>query len=214
MAYVGPRLSDRLDLALSVPSGGTVSDLLAEVRSHITLTGSKKLRLMEIRYNRIIQIYSDGQPLEKIDGQLVALASDPMDNVKSGLRVEEIPTDEENLQQGDVVINVAHFNKDKNDTFGVPFTVRLRNGELYSDVKKRIREKLDVASEKEFDAWNFVLVTCQRSVSIPNGTNVVVDTSVFHRDSGTTPRPWLGVEHKPPKRPRYAHSEKSIKIHN
>ncbi len=214
VAFVGPRLSDRLDLALSVPGSGSVSDLLAEVRSHVTLTGSKKLRLMEIRANRIAQIYAESHSLEKIDGQLVALASDASDNLRSGLRVEEIPLDEENLQQGDVIINAAHFNKDPTDTFGVPFTVRVRNGELYSEVKKRIREKLEVASEKEFDAWNFILVSRPRSISIPNDEGVLVDTSIFSRDAGSVPRPWLGVEHKPPKRPRYAHSEKSIKIHN
>ncbi|VDD80182.1 unnamed protein product [Mesocestoides corti] len=214
VAFFGPRLSDRLDLALSVPGNGVVSDILAEVRSHVSLSGSGKLRLMEIRSNRIMQIYDESYPLEKIDTSLVSLHSDLTDNLHSGLRVEEIPLDEENLQQDDLVINAAHFHKDCTETFGVPFTVRVRNGELYSDVKKRIRERLEFVNEKEFDAWNFVLVTRHKSISIPIEEDVPVKTEIFTSDKNATSRPWLGVVHKPPKRPRYAPSEKSIKIHN
>ncbi|KAL5111367.1 Ubiquitin carboxyl-terminal hydrolase 7 [Taenia crassiceps] len=214
VAFFGPKLTDRLDLGLSVPSNGTVADILAEVRSHITVSGSGRLRLMEIRWNRIVQIYDVNYPLEKIDDAMMVLQSDINENLRTGLRVEEVPQDEENLQQDDLVINAAHFNKALNDTFGVPFTVRLRNGESYSDVKKRIRERLDVVNDKDFDAWNFALVFRNKFIAIPDENSVLVDTVALTRDTCPGPKPWLGVEHEPPKRPRYAPSEKSIKIHN
>ncbi|KAM3181435.1 hypothetical protein ACTXT7_014392, partial [Hymenolepis weldensis] len=211
VAFFGQKLSERQDLVLGVCGDGTVADILTEVRSHASLTGSKKLRLMEIRRNRIEQIFPESYPLEKIDESIIELQCDVNDNIRSGLRVEEVPKEEENLEQGDLVINAAHFNKSSDDTFGVPFTVRVRNGEPYSDVKKRIRERLDVANDKEFDAWNFVLVTKSKCIAIPNKDDVVVDTEILTKESI---KPWLGVEHKPPKRPRYAPSEKSIIIHN
>ncbi|VDK44633.1 unnamed protein product [Taenia asiatica] len=214
VAFFGPKLTDRLDLGLSVPSSGTVADILAEVRSHITVSGSGKLRLMEIRCNRIFQIYDENHPLEKLDNAMMVLQSDINENLRTGLRVEEVPQDEENLQQDDLVINAAHYNKALNDTFGVPFTVRLRNGESYSDVKKRIRERFDVVNDKDFDAWNFALVIRSRFIAIPDENNVLVDNAALARDTCVGPKPWLAVEHEPPKRPRYAPSEKSIKIHN
>ena len=211
VAFFGPKLTDRLDLGLSVPGSGSAADILAEVRSHITLSGSGKLRLMEIRNNRIEEIYDECYPLEKIDDSIMVLQSDINDNLRNGLRVEEVPQDEANLQQGDLVINAAHFNKDVNDNFGVPFTMRVRNGELYSDVKKRIRERLEILNDKEFNAWNFVLVTRHKLIKIPDTDIVHVDTNML-ATSGL--KFWLGVEHKPPKRPRYIPNEKSIKIHN
>ncbi|CDS41131.1 ubiquitin carboxyl terminal hydrolase 7 [Echinococcus multilocularis] len=214
VAFFGPKLTDRLDLGLSVPSSGAVADILDEVRSHVTLSGSGRLRLMEIRWNRIAQIYDENYPLAKIDDAMMVLQSDINENLRNGLRVEEVPQDEENLQQDDLVINAAHFNKVLNETFGVPFTVRLRNGESYSDVKKRIRERLDVVNDKEFDAWNFALVFRNKFIAIPDENSVMVDTIALTRDTCPGPKPWLGVEHEPPKRPRYAPSEKSIKIHN
>ena len=214
VAFFGPTLTDRLDLGLSVPSSGSVADILAEVRSHITLSGSGKLRLMEIRNNRIEEIYDECYPLEKIDEAIMVLRSDINDNLRNGLRVEEVPQDEENLQQGDLVINAAHFNKDVNDNFGVPFTVRVRNGELYSDVKKRIRERLEILNDKDFNAWNFVLVARNKPIKIPDVDAVYVDTNMLTRDATSGFKFWLGVEHKPPKRPRYTPNEKSIKIHN
>ncbi|VDO04518.1 unnamed protein product [Rodentolepis nana] len=203
VAFFGQKLSERQDLVLGVCGDGTVADILTEVRSHASLPGSKKLRLMEIRRNRIEQIFPEFYPLEKIDESIIELQCDVNDNIRSGLRVEEVPKEEENLEQGDLVINAAHFNRTSEDTFGVPFTVRLRNGEPYSDVKKRIREKLDVGNDKEFDAWNFVLVTKSKCIAIPNKDDVVVDTEILTKENF---RPWLGVGHKPPKRPR-VHSD-------
>lgn len=211
VAFVGQKLSERQDLLLGVRGDGTVADILTEVRSNASLPASKKLRLMEIRRNKIEQIFPEAFPLEKLDESIIELRCDANDNISYGLRVEEVPKEEENLEQGDLVINAAHFNKSAEDTFGVPFTVRVRNGEPYSDVKKRIRERLDVANDKEFDAYNFVLVTKSKCIAIPNKDDVVVDTEILTKENC---KPWLGVEHKPPKRPRYAPSEKSIIIHN
>nr|VZI34443.1 unnamed protein product [Spirometra erinaceieuropaei] len=211
VAFIGPRLCDRLDLSLSVPGNGTVADLLAEARPHVTLVGSGKLRLLEVRNNRIIKVYQNDFPLEKIESQLNRFTLDSSDNLKSGLRIEELPLDEVTPQPGEVIIYAAHFNKDLSDTFGVPFTVRIRDQEPYSAVKERIRKRLEVP-DKEFDAWNFVLVTKSKPICIPSEQDILVDTEFFA--TSTTPQPWLGVEHKPYKRPRYAPSEKPIKIHN
>lgn len=212
--FSGPRSNDHLELSLSVPRNGNVADLLAEALPHVTLTGSERLRLMEIRSNRILKIFPEDFSLELIDESLNVPTFDLHDNLKAGLRVEEIPADEVDTLGDCMVICAAHFNKDLNDTFGVPFTLRIKHDEPYSAVRERIRKRLDVP-DKEFDGWNFVIVMKSKSIAIPLDQDVNVDMTIFNTSiTATQMQPWLGVEHKPYKRPRYAPSEKPIKIHN
>ena len=44
-------------------------------------------------------------------------------------RLEEIPKEQEDLQEGDILVPVAHFNKEVFSTFGSPFLVLLRQGD-------------------------------------------------------------------------------------
>ena len=60
-------------------------------------------------------------------------------------RLEEIPKEQEDLQEGDILVPVAHFNKEVFSTFGSPFLVLLRQGDTVGTVKQRMQERLGVS---------------------------------------------------------------------
>ena len=63
-------------------------------------------------------------------------------------RLEEIPKEQEDLQEGDILVPVAHFNKEVFSTFGSPFLVLLRQGDTVGTVKERMQERLGVSQQK------------------------------------------------------------------
>ena len=65
-------------------------------------------------------------------------------------RIEEIPRDQVDLSPDELLVPVAHFNKEIFSTFGVPFFLKIRNGEPFEQVKLRIQQKLEVP-DKEFE---------------------------------------------------------------
>ncbi|TPP62572.1 Ubiquitin carboxyl-terminal hydrolase 7 [Fasciola gigantica] len=213
--YIGPKLVPKAELLLSVPQNGLVSDLLKEAIRHLILPpdGSGQLRLLEISANRILQEYHPETKLSSIPQTTAFPQSCAPNPVARTLRIEEIPVDEVNLRPDEIIVYVSHFEKDLVDTFGIPFTVRIRDGEHYSEVRERIRRKLEVP-EKEFERWRFALVHPAKATYIPNDEDPIIFTSVFTQAYPPETKPWLGIEHKPSKRPRYAPNEKPIKIHN
>lgn len=97
-------------------------------------------------------------------------------------RIEEIPVDELNLEEDEMLIPVAHFQKDVYTTFGIPFLLKIKNVSMliiaslsflntlvvstkdgpirlqkqpFSEVRERIFQKLGV-TEKEFEKVSFV----------------------------------------------------------
>jgi ubiquitin carboxyl-terminal hydrolase 7 len=69
----------------------------------------------------------------------------------SMLRVEPVPHDQQHVEPSkEMLICVAHFNKDVMSTFGVPFIMKIKHGEQYSAIRDRVRKMLQV-NEKDFD---------------------------------------------------------------
>ena len=60
-------------------------------------------------------------------------------------RLEEIPKEQDDLQEGDILVPVAHFNKEVFSTFGSPFLVLLRQGDTVGAVKERMQDRLGVS---------------------------------------------------------------------
>lgn len=213
--YVGQKLSEKAELILSVPQNGLVSDLLKEAARHLVLPpgGSGQLRLLKISRNRIIQEYPPTQKLSLIPESAVFPQTYAGASPIHSLRIEEIPLDEINLKPDETVVYVSHFDKAFTETFGVPFTVRIRDGENYTAVRERIRKRLEVP-EKEFDRWRFAVIYPTEGAYIPHEGDPTVQIKRFTHYCLPESRPWLGIDHKPSKRPRYAPNEKPIKIHN
>lgn len=68
-------------------------------------------------------------------------------------RIEEIPRNECNLQDDEQLVAVSHFYKDVYNSFGIPFYIKIKQGELFTVVKDRIQKKLGVP-DKEYDKVN------------------------------------------------------------
>ncbi|XP_030854698.1 ubiquitin carboxyl-terminal hydrolase 7 isoform X4 [Strongylocentrotus purpuratus] len=186
----------------------TVRDMLEESKKHVQLAenGTGKLRLLDIISNKIFQQFAEDTPIENL-----ALQGTKM------YRLEEIPQDQYKLSDDEMIVCVAHFQKDLYNTFGTPFFVRLREGEAFSNVKERIREQLDV-SEKELEKIKFAIVVMGRQTYIGEEQEYTVRLKDFQPQghaSNPQPRPWLGLDHvNKNKRPRYNYVEKPIKILN
>lgn len=215
VVYVNQKLTEVAELLLSVPQNGLVVDLLKEAYRHIVLPsgGSGQLRLLKVSRNRIMQEYPTNLRLSLIPEPTVFPQSYAGASPIHSLRIEEIPLDELNLKPDETVVYVSHFDKAFTETFGVPFTVRIRDGETYSAVRERIRRRLEVP-EKEFDRWRFAVIFPTEGTYIPNEEDPIVQIKSFIHPCIPEHRPWLGIDHKPSKRPRYAPNEKPIKIHN
>lgn len=65
-------------------------------------------------------------------------------------RFEEIPANELNLAEDEMLIPVSHFYKNVLDLFGIPFFVRVKQGEPFCALKDRIQNKLGVP-DKEWE---------------------------------------------------------------
>ena len=61
-------------------------------------------------------------------------------------RLEVIPGDQEELQEGDILVPVAHFSQQVYSTFGSPFLILLSQGNTVGTLKKKIQNKLGVSS--------------------------------------------------------------------
>lgn len=65
-------------------------------------------------------------------------------------RFEEIPRDELDLASDELLVPVSHFFKDVYSVFGIPFFIRIKQGESYGKLKERIQKRLSVP-DKEWE---------------------------------------------------------------
>lgn len=210
--WVTSKLKEEKELVLYPNKNGKVTDLFDEVKKQVELEpdGSDKLRLLEVISNKIYSIQKEETLLDAIN----------MSGSTKTYRIEEIPKDEVTLKDNETLIPVAHFHKEVYSTFGVPFLLKIKQGEKFSTVKERIQKKLEI-SEKDFEKYKFAIVVMGKVEYISDEENdVQVDLSLFkpHPMQGASmqARPWLGLDHvnKTPKRSKVPYSEKAIKIHN
>lgn len=204
--WVGPNLKEEKELMLYPNKRGLVSDLLEEAKKQVELSpdGSGKLRIFELQACKIGPMLREEVGLDQLN--------QPGGVVKV-YRIEEIPKDEVDLQEDEMLLPVAHFHKEIFSTFGIPFFIKIKHGEPFSKVKDRIFKKLDI-QEKEFEKFKFAIIT-SRCKFIGDDADCVMNINEL-RGSSANVKPWLGLEHvnKAPKRSRFNYLEKAIKIYN
>jgi len=208
--WVDARLKEEKELILYPSKTATVSEMLEEARKHVTMAenGSGKLRLLEIVSYKIQSIVYEEIRLDMLN------TSPPR-----WFRVEEIPKDELELNDDELLIPVAHFSKEIYSGFGIPFLLKAKEGELFSQVKERIQKRLEV-NEKEFEKYKFAVVVMTRIRILTETPDLTLNLDDFKPPLNQQPivqmRPWLGIDHvnKAPKRTRYSYYEKAIKIYN
>lgn len=205
--WVGSKFKEEKELILYPNKGGTVADLLEEAKKQVEFSegGSGKLRLVEVNCNKVIP-----GPKEDMSLETLAIGSAKV------FRVEEIPADEVRLQDDEMLISCAHFQKEVFSTFGIPFLIKIKHGEPFMKVKERIQKKLAVP-EKEWEKFKFAIVAMGRPQFISEDDYVInIQDFKPHPNNSSSPKPWLGLEHvnKTPKRSRFNYLEKAIKIYN
>ncbi|XP_013388428.1 ubiquitin carboxyl-terminal hydrolase 7 [Lingula anatina] len=208
--WVNHKLKEEKELVLYPDKSGCVTDLLKEATQQIELSenGSGKLRLLEVISYKILSILPEDALLECLN----------VGNTKS-YRIEEIPVEELHIGSDEVLVPVAHFHKEVFSTFGVPFLLKMKQGEAFSKVKERLQKRLEVP-DKEYEKFKFAVIVMGRVTYIPEDKEYIVNLDDFLpqtvQGGGMQARPWLGLDHvnKTPKRSRNYYLEKAIKIHN
>jgi ubiquitin carboxyl-terminal hydrolase 7 len=188
-----------------------VKDVLGELARVISEEENKpvrNLRLVEISSHRICNIVDEDASADIIQNNTSATRY---------YRAEEILPEEVDISPPECLVQVAHFHKDPRSTFGIPFLIKIKFGELWSHVKQRIQSRLGM-NEKDWAKIRIALVQ-QGSPNFleKEDEEVVIKPDIFNSYSGSfNSKPWIGVEHvnKAPKRSRYSTLEKAIKIYN
>ena len=214
--WVSPSLKEEKEIVLYPNKNGTVATLLEEAKKQVELSenGSGKLRILEIISNKVQPGPKDDVPLESLNT-----------SGSKAYRIEEIPPDELNLAENEMLVPVAHFYKDVFSTFGIPFLFKIKHGEPFSKMKERLFKRLDI-QEKEFEKFKFAIVTANKANFINEPPDYCMDITEFKSQqnqifplsnpNASLQKPWLGLEHinKAPKRSRINYLEKAIKIYN
>lgn len=116
--WVGPSLKEEKEMILYPNKHGTVANLLEEAKKQVELSenGSGKLRILEMTCNKLSPGPVDETPLDHLNTSGTKL-----------YRIEEIPVDEVNLAEGEMLVPVAHFHKEVFSTFGIPFFFKIKH---------------------------------------------------------------------------------------
>lgn len=124
--FVGTKMKEEKELILYPNKNGTVADLLEEAKKQVELSegGTGKLRLTEVSCNKVTMGPKDDMPLESL----------VQCNTKI-YRIEEVPKEEMNLGDDEMLVPCAHFHKEVFSTFGTPFLVKVKHGEPFLKVK-------------------------------------------------------------------------------
>jgi len=212
VAFYHPTKDEVVNHSIRLPKNSTIADVINDLKTKVQLSSpNAELRVLEVFYHKIYQIFPLLEKIENINDQYWTL------------RAEEIPEEEKNIGSNDRLIHVYHLMKDINQTqqiqnFGDPFFLLVREGETLAEVKKRIQSKLQV-SDEEFSKWKFAFISMNRPDYLQDSD---VITSCFQRREvyGAWEQ-YLGMEHTDtaPKRAytvnQNRHSyEKPVRIYN
>uniref|UniRef100_A0AC34QJV6 Ubiquitin carboxyl-terminal hydrolase 7 n=1 Tax=Panagrolaimus sp. JU765 TaxID=591449 RepID=A0AC34QJV6_9BILA len=111
------------------------------------------------------------------------------------LRMEEIPLDQLNLEEGEHLIPVIHFETSITTIFGVSFFIKIKVGQKFSEIKAKLREILNVKSE-DFCMYNFFIFEGAKSRGPLEDTTVMREEWV-NSESHYVERPVIAIQHPP-----------------
>jgi ubiquitin carboxyl-terminal hydrolase 7 len=182
-------------------------DLLDEARGQVQLSKpNAKLRLLDIMSHKIVASSPE-------DTRIDALAS----TTSKSYRIEEVPRSQEQVGENELLVPVAHYQKEIYSTFGHPFYLKLKEGEHFESVKDKIQKHLEVP-DKEFEKYRISVITMGRAKYLDElqQDTVRIRDFMITGTGGNSMKPYIGLEHvnKNSKRARYNYMEKAIKIYN
>ena len=165
--FVDSKLKEEKELVLYPNKSASINELLEEAAKTVKLSenGSGVLRILEVANSRINFGPKNDEMLENL-----TLSSSVT------YRIEEVPKDELTLRDDELLITCAHFYKDPYSPFGIPFILKVRDGEKFEFVKERIQKKLNI-NEKEIEKYKFA--TIQNNKPIYLNDDDIIKISIF-----------------------------------
>ncbi len=183
--------------------------MLEEAKQHLKVEGP--LRLLDLMSHKV---YSINKPDMRVDMMTTTTTK--------SYRIEEVPPDQISLDtETEMLVPVAHYQKEPYSTFGHPFLLKVKDGESFESVRDRIQGFLEI-SDKEFEKYRLSVVCVGRARYLDEEQIKVVRLKDFlpNANQDTTnaqhTKPFIGLQHvnKNSKRARYNYMEKAIKIYN
>lgn len=212
--FVSPSLKEE-DVVLYPSKSGCVASVLEECRKKLQVDNDKELRLLEIMSYKITAIF----PKEKSLDDLVIYGQGART-----YRIEIIPDDQKEIENDEVLICIAHFQKDSFNTFGTPILVKVKTGERFQDIKERIQKAMDIP-DSVFESYKTAVIMGGQAKYMLEGVDITINlkdvmppVSITSTSSKLCTKAWIGLDHtnKNAKRHpgRFGYTEKAIKIHN
>ncbi|KAI9103187.1 cysteine proteinase [Phlyctochytrium arcticum] len=152
IAFVDIHNKDYGPFDILLPKTARVTDVFANLEEKLA-NGTIKPEKRGINQMRLFESSGNCRIQRMIQ------ADDVISIIKEGaeLYAEDIPMDEENLHAGDRLVHAFHYNKDPSRGHGIPFTFVIKNGEVFSDTKQRLQDRMGM-NEKDFAKVKFTLV--------------------------------------------------------
>ncbi|KAJ3409581.1 hypothetical protein HDV05_004398 [Chytridiales sp. JEL 0842] len=182
-------------LVMKTAKASEVIDAFREkVASEFVLGGN--IRMYESVANKIHKFFTADEHISTVG-----------DN--SSLYIEEIPSEESEMGEGDKIISVCHFSKEPSRGHGIPFRFVLKQGEMFSQTKERLAARSGLG-DKDILKAKFVIVPAGfvKPKPIEDG-DILSDVDFGAYD-------YIGIDHvdKSGKSTRVGGMEKAIKIFN
>uniref|UniRef100_A0AC35U801 Ubiquitin carboxyl-terminal hydrolase 7 n=1 Tax=Rhabditophanes sp. KR3021 TaxID=114890 RepID=A0AC35U801_9BILA len=194
----------------------TIQELLEDFKDEFDMVepSVNKLRAVLMGGSPNFRVYNVYPTETRMDQVLNKIA-----NSAFLLRIEEIPEDQRVLDETrEFLMPVSHYDKDPQKLWGVPFFVKVTNGEPFTAIKERLQKYLEL-NDKEMEKCRFTLINNQKIVKLidMNGDNIVNINELASCNLGQNRSmpTLLGIDHPNKIRQgRLPATEKAIVIHN
>jgi len=136
-----------------LPKAGSIAEVIEELEKRVTLSpeGSGKIRMFSLYESKVQNEFDRDDSKSEHDDQ-------------NELFAEEIPKEEADKAENDKLLNCFHFSGDCTKQYGIPFKIVVKEGELFSETKLRIRARLGM-DEEAFEKVKFVLYDNSDSIT-------------------------------------------------
>jgi len=184
---------------LLVNRNGLVEDLFKELKQTMKVEKLGKLRLYTVCNGRIESIFSDNQDIQPLDPN----------SHNQEIYVEEIPEDQLNNENGEIIIQVIHFKNEISNYHSVPFIFKLIKGEKFVNIKERLQKSIGM-NDKEFAKVKICFI---QNTSIPPKYLDEKHDDIVLYDGSEQLGGCIGLDY-PCRNPNINSYEKAVKIHN
>ncbi|KAJ3037767.1 hypothetical protein HDV00_001353 [Rhizophlyctis rosea] len=158
-----------------------------------------KLRLFEVKDNKFHRYLDENWVQGILEGTTLYVEDKP-------------PEEEEVVGQGDRMVRVFHYQRDPTKTHGIPFQFVAREGEMFSETKKRLFPRMGL-NEKDFAKVKWTVVP-QATHLINRVSATLEDGDILADKLNGQTQDQLGADHvdKSGKSSGFRPFEKAIKI--